>query len=249
VGEDRPRSEAAIDPSERSYRFYGRRTGRRLRAGRQKLLDELLPQFRIVAPGNPDGQAPSLQDPGALFGSAKDALWLEIGFGGGEHLAWQAEHYPQVGFLGAEPYINGTASLIGHLERGHLKNVRIWPDDVRPLLDALPDNCLDRVFILHPDPWPKTRHAGRRIVNPASLDQLSRLMRDCAELRIASDHPLTVSWVLFQLGRRADFEWTARRPDDWRQPVADWPVTRYEEKSRAEGRVPAYLRFRRRPRG
>ncbi|MCZ6764718.1 MAG: tRNA (guanine(46)-N(7))-methyltransferase TrmB, partial [Alphaproteobacteria bacterium] len=158
------------------FRFYGRRKGRKLRPRRQHLVDEVLPQLRI-----------DLQDaatPDRLFDFAPAEIWLEIGFGGGEHLAWQARANPEIGLIGAEPYINGIATLLARLEDDPAANIRIWPEDARPLLTALPQASLARVFILHPDPWPKTRHAARRIVGPETLELLAAAMADGASLRI-----------------------------------------------------------------
>lgn len=223
-------------------RFFGRRQGRKLRAGRVALIEALLPALRIaLEPRKP-------LDPWALFPQRPKRLWLEIGFGAGEHTAWQAEQNPDTGFLASEVFVNGVASLLRHIEERKLRNIRIHPEDARPLIAALPAGCLDRVFLLHPDPWPKARHAERRFVNPANLDALARVMADGAELRIASDHPVYQAWALEQMGRRRDFEWLARCADDWRLRPADWPETRYEAKAKSEGRSSLYLRYRRRPR-
>ncbi|MCW5771693.1 MAG: tRNA (guanine(46)-N(7))-methyltransferase TrmB [Rhodospirillaceae bacterium] len=224
-------------------RFFGRRQGRKLRPARAGLLETSLPALRIpLVPGKP-------LDPWALFPSRPNRLWLEIGFGAGEHTAWQAEHNPDVGILASEVFVNGVASLLRHIDERGLRNIRIHPEDARPLIAALPDGCLDRVFLLHPDPWPKARHAERRFVHPANLDALARAMADGAELRIASDHPVYQVWALEQMGRRRDFEWLARRAEDWRLRPADWPETRYEAKAKSEGRKSLYLRYRRVARG
>jgi tRNA (guanine-N7-)-methyltransferase len=223
-------------------RHYGRRLGRKLRPGRAALLATLLPTIQIpLATGKP-------LDPWALFAPRPKRLWLEIGFGAGEHTAWQAEHNPDVGILASEIFVNGVASLVRHIEERKIANIRIHPEDVRPLLAALPDACLDRVFLLHPDPWPKARHAERRFVSQANLDTLARVMADGAELRIASDHPIYKVWALEQMGKRRDFEWLARRARDWLVRPEDWPETRYEHKAKGEGRSSLYLRYRRRAR-
>jgi tRNA (guanine-N7-)-methyltransferase len=224
-------------------RHYGRRQGRKLRPGRAALLETLLPQIRIpLQPGRP-------LDPNALFRARPERLWLEIGFGAGEHAAWQAERHPEAGILACEIFVSGVASLLRHVAERGLANIRIHPEDARPLLAALPDACLDRVFLLHPDPWPKARHAERRFVSQANLDALARVMKDGAELRIASDHPVYKVWALAQMARRADFAWLARRPADWQVRPADWPETRYERKAQGAGRRSLYLRYRREPRG
>ncbi|MFQ5953541.1 MAG: tRNA (guanine(46)-N(7))-methyltransferase TrmB [Kiloniellales bacterium] len=223
---------------------YGRRRGRRLRPGRQRLIDELLPGLEIRLPqhGRP-------LDPRGLFDPAVEAVWLELGFGAGEHLACQAKAHPTVGMIGCEPFVNGVAALLARIERERLQNVRIFADDGRDLIDVLPEASIGRVFVLFPDPWPKRRHGKRRVVSADSLAGLARVMADGAELRLASDVPEQVRSMLAQTLASRAFEWTARRPGDWRQRPSDWPPTRYELKALDEGRRSAYLSFRRRPRG
>ncbi len=184
---------------------------------------------------------------GGLFRPGVDRVWLEIGFGGGEHLAWQAEANPDVGIIGCEPFINGVASLLKQIDDRGLDNIRIHANDARDLLETLPDACLDRVFILFPDPWPKARHHRRRIVAPATLEQLARIMRPGTELRLATDHADYGRWMLRHLIRHPAFRWRARRPADWRQRPEDWPATRYEAKAIAAGRACLYLSFERTP--
>jgi len=221
-------------------RFYGRRNGRPLRKGQQQLMDTLLPRLAIALP------AAGKLDPGSLFPNNPAQLWLEIGFGGGEHLAEQARTHPDVGLIGCEVFLNGIATLLAQLSTGGLDNVRLYPEDARDLLDALPDASLDRVFLLFPDPWPKRRHADRRFIQPANLDLLARLMKPGAEFRAASDDPTYIGWALAHLMRHPAFAWTARGPADWRTRPADWPQTRYESKALREGRQPVFLRFTRR---
>jgi len=187
-------------------------------------------------------------DPAALFGEPVRELWLEIGFGAGEHLALQAAAHPAIGFIGCEVFLNGIAALLAEVAALGLANVRVFPGDARALLDALPDASIGRVFLLFPDPWPKHRHEGRRFVQATNLDRLQRTMRDGAELRIASDDPGHVAWVLERCLGHPGFEWTASRAEDWRRRPHDWPLTRYEAKAREEGRSATYLRFRRRVR-
>jgi tRNA (guanine-N7-)-methyltransferase len=184
----------------------------------------------------------------ALFGSARSAIWLEIGFGGGEHLAQLAEQHPQTGFIGCEVFENGIVKLLAQVERRRLDNIRIFPDDARLIIAALPPASVDRVFILFPDPWPKRRQHKRRIVSRATLDGLAEIMSDGAELRLATDDGDYLCWILERVTAHPAFEWLARRPGDWRQRPPDWPPTRYEAKARAAGRSPAFLRVRRRPR-
>lgn len=223
------------------HRFYGRRKGRPLRPTRQSLLDTLLPTVAV-----PDGEGPL--DPAALFPFPAREVWLEIGFGNGEHLIWQADANPDVGIIGAEPFLSGVGRLLSYLDERPRPNVRVHADDVRPVLDRLPEASLSRVFILFADPWPKTRHHERRIVSTRTLDRLAILMRDGGELRMATDDMSYLRWMLEHTLVHPAFEWTARRPGDWRERPADWPATRYEQKAIAQGRKPIYLTFRRRPR-
>ena len=236
------------DTSKRTYgpggsarrNLHGRRHGRPLRAGRRRLLQELLPKLRIDLP--PPGET---LDPTALFARPPRALWLEIGFGSGEHLAWQAARHPDIGILGAEYFVNGVAALLRQVDVHGLDNVRILKGDARALLDVLPANGLARVFILFPDPWPKARHHKRRIVQRETLTRLAALMTDGAELRIATDDRSYQSWILAHATAHPSFCWLAEAPGDWRARPADWPPTRYEQKAIAEGRRPVFLRFRR----
>lgn len=228
-------------PNPEQRRFYGRRKGRPLRKGQQHLIETLLPRLAIDLP------AGDKLDPRTLFPAAIEELWLEIGFGGGEHLAEQARLHPGIGILGCEVFLNGIATLLAQASAHGLANVRIHPEDARDLLDALPDQSLDRVFLLFPDPWPKRRHAERRFIQTRRLDQLARLMKPGAEFRVASDDPGYITWALAYLTAHPRFEWLARRPQDWRDRPADWPPTRYEAKALRAGRRPVFLRFRRRP--
>lgn len=223
---------------------YGRRQGRPLRAGRKALLDAALPQLEIALP-----QEGEVLDPAALFDPAPRKLFLEIGFGGGEHLAWQLAQHPEAGFLAAEYFITGVASLLGQLPDGGAgAPLRLYIGDARDLLEALPAACLDRIFILFPDPWPKKRHHKRRLIQHATLDLLARVLKDGGELRFATDDADYLAWALERLSAHPDLVWQVSGPEDWRRRGADWPPTRYEEKALAAGRRPAYLRFRRRPR-
>jgi tRNA (guanine-N7-)-methyltransferase len=206
-------------------------------------MTELLPRLRVTLP------APAQElEPAALFGRIPEDLWLEIGFGAGEHLAWQAEQHRNIDFIGAEVFVNGIASLLRQIRERELHNVRILDGDGRDLLEVLPAACLGRVFILFSDPWHKARHHKRRVVRRETLDHLARLMKDRAELRLASDHPDYVDWMLEAATGHGAFQWLVRGPEDWRRRPDDWPPSRYEQKALAEGRRPTYLRFVRRPR-
>ncbi len=228
-------------PPQSSRRLYGRRRGRPLRQGRQRLAASLLPQIAISFP--PDA-APL--DPKILFPARPAAVWLEIGFGGGEHLAEQAEQHRDIGFIGVEVFENGIARLLAEIARRDLDNIRILADDARLLLDVLAPASIGRVFILFPDPWPKRRHHKRRLVAPATLDRLAIVMQPGAELRLATDDRDYLAWMLEHVTAHLEFVWLARSPADWRDRPPDWPATRYEVKARAAGRAPAFLRFVRR---
>ncbi|CAK0753813.1 tRNA (guanine-N(7)-)-methyltransferase [uncultured Gammaproteobacteria bacterium] len=222
--------------------LYGRRHGRPLRKHKVEVLETLLPQVQLdlPAPG-------TLLDPPALFPVPVSAVWLEVGFGAGEHLAAQAVANPDVGLIGCEPFINGVAGLLDKIEQADvIERVRILPDDARPLLDALPEASIGRCFVLFSDPWPKTRHHNRRFIGPENLPRLARVLADGAELRLASDDPALITWMLDYTWHHPDFEWLATRAADWRVRTSDWPETRYERKAIEAGRTPVFLRFRRR---
>ena len=236
-------SEFSKHPEAPWRNFYGRRKGKHLRDSQKGYLDE---DLAGLSPGAVDWASNPARDPldlVALFGDRP--VWLEIGFGGGEHMVHQAGLHPEVGIIGCEPYINGVAMLLGKLRAAAIDTVRIHPGDVRDLFDVLPAESLDKAFLLYPDPWPKKRHHRRRFVTPEHLDPLARAMKPGAELRIATDIPDYVRQTLEEVPR-AGFDWQAERPEDWRRPWGDWISTRYEQKALREGRVPHYLTFRRR---
>jgi tRNA (guanine-N7-)-methyltransferase len=232
---------AEAEKQRQAFQFYGRRKGRPLRKGRQSLFDELLPRITI-----PLTEAPAL-DPASLFARRPREVWLEIGFGGGEHLAHQAAQHPDIGIIGCEVFEGGIASALSHIAEQRLENVRIHPEDARTLLAALQPRSLDRVFLLFPDPWPKRRHAQRRFI-PGNLDRLAELLKDGGELRVASDDPTYIEWTLQHVPVHPAFQWTAQSPSDWRERPVDAIETRYEKKAREAGRVPHFFRFRRRVR-
>ncbi|TAN56968.1 MAG: tRNA (guanosine(46)-N7)-methyltransferase TrmB [Magnetospirillum sp.] len=222
-------------------RFHGRRSGKALRRNALGLLDGLLPRLAIAVPGADDRL-----DPPSLFPRPVREVWLEVGFGGGEHLASLAEAHPDIGLIGGEVFRNGIASLLGHVQGRGLDNVRIFPEDVRLLLPALPDASLSRVFVLFPDPWPKTRHAERRFVCPDNLDAIARVLVDGGELRVASDDPIYVEWAARHLDAHSAFARMLATVERGTLPD-DWPPTRYEQKCLA-GRAPTFFLYRRRPR-
>lgn len=187
-------------------------------------------------------------DPAALFDPPPSAVWLEIGFGAGEHLAHQAQRHPEVGLIGCEPYVNGVARLLARVEDAGLANVRVHPDDARPMLARLPDGCIARLFVLFPDPWPKARHGKRRLVTREGLDVFARLLADEGTLHVASDvEPYLTDALAAGLAHPA-FAWRAERAADWARPADMGPPSRCEAKALAAGRRPAYLTFVRRPR-
>jgi tRNA (guanine-N7-)-methyltransferase len=231
-----------VAPPERKRLLYGRRRGRPLRTGQRGLVDGLLPRVSIVPP------ACGTLDPAALFDVPPADIWVEIGFGGGEHLAAQAAAHRAIGLLGCEVFENGIVKLLTEIQRSQLTNVRIVSDDARLLLAALPAESVGRAFVLFPDPWPKQRHHKRRIVSPETLDTLGRVMKDGAELRLATDDLGYLAWMLAVVTVHRDFTWLAEGPADWRERPADWPPTRYEAKAVAAGRRPYFLRLGRRSR-
>jgi tRNA (guanine-N7-)-methyltransferase len=181
----------------------------------------------------------------SMFAGAVSEVWLEIGFGSGEHLAHQARMHPDVGFIGCEPFVNGVAALVATIAEDRLANIRIFDEDARLLLPHVSAGSIARVFLMFLDPWPKRRHHRRRFVQPDTLSELARIMSPGAELRFASDEPSYVRWALWHVLRHPGFAWTAQGPDDWRVRWADSIATRYETKGLA-GRKPAYLTFMRR---
>jgi tRNA (guanine-N7-)-methyltransferase len=216
-------------PDSPRQRLYGRRKGRPLRVRKSRLMKELLPKVEITLSAK--------LDPKSLFDFEPPTIWLEIGFGGGEHLAAQAKANSSVGFIGCEPFVNGVASLLDHIDREKLNNVRAFPNDARLLLDALPDASIARCFILFPDPWPKARHAERRFVCPGNLARLARVLRKNAELRLASDDAKLILWMRECLSEAKEFIMQC----DSGTPPADWIPTRYEQKALKAGRPPVYL--------
>ena len=232
-------------------KFYGRRQGRKIRKAKSGLLERFLPCVS-VSPNQPVSTD--------IFGTFVKEVWLEIGFGNGEHLAYQSLNHPDIGFIGAEVFKNGIANLLSlitgikqnadmpdniKLLASRSDNLRIWSDDVRLLFANIPDGFLSRVFLLFPDPWPKKRHASRRFINPDNLKELARILKKGGILRIATDHPVYKSWTLRQLHADSNFRWTAKTGNDWRNPPADWVETKYQRKALLEGRRPIFLDFER----
>ena len=216
-------------------RSFGRLKSRPIKPRQAALMETRLPELRVP---------PGPVDLAALMPGAREA-WLEIGFGGGEHMAAQAARHPDVLILGAEPFTNGVASAVRHVDEQGLSNVRIHDGDVRELIARLPDASIARVFILFPDPWPKVRHRKRRLVQADTVAELARVLKPGGALRFASDWADYVDWALERITTNPAFQWTAGRADDWRIPPADHVTTRYEEK-RLGDCAPVFLDFRRR---
>ena len=220
--------------------FYGRRKGKHLKTSQEGYLAE---DLEALSPGPVDWDVNPARDPldlPQLFDARP--VWLEIGFGGGEHMVHQASENPQVGIIGCEPYINGVAMLLGKIRRANVDNLAVYPGDVRDMFDVLPAASIDRAFLLYPDPWPKARHHRRRFVTSEHLEPLARVLKPGAIFRVATDIPDYVRQTLEEVPR-AGFRWLAEKPDDWRRPWQDWISTRYEMKALREGRVPHYLTF------
>ena len=219
-------------PDHPPLRSYGRLKTRAIKPRQAALMETLLPALRPPA---------GLFDPRALMPGAAEA-WLEVGFGGGEHLAAQAARHRDILMIGAEPFQNGVASALRHIDEADLANVRVHDGDVRELIARMPDASLTRVFILFPDPWPKSRHKKRRLVQSDTVADFARLLRPGGRLRFASDWADYVDWALERFLANPTFRWTAGQADDWRTPPADHVTTRYEEK-RLGDCAPVFLDF------
>ena len=215
-------------------RLYGRRQGHKLRLGQSALVEELLPSISVPEAGPLD--APT------LFGDNRP-LQVEIGFGAGEHLAGQAAANRDTGFIGCEPFLNGVVGALNHVRDGDLANVRIHMGDALEVVERLPDVSLDRLYLLHPDPWRKARHAKRRMVNHGPLDLIAAKLKTGAEFRLGTDDPTYCRWSMMIMAARSDFVWQARSPRDFLDRPADWPETRYERKARRQGREVWYFRY------
>jgi len=217
--------------------FYGRRKGKTLKAPQAEALTTLLPALKL------DLSAPAPEPLASLWSKPPAEIRLEIGFGGGEHLLHRAGEAPDIGFIGVEPFINSMAKLLAGLESEGLENVRLYDDDATRVLDWLPDACLDRIDLLYPDPWPKKKHWKRRFVSKLNLDRFARVLKPDGRFGFASDIDTYVNWTLAHIAAHPEFEWTAGNANDWREPWAGWPGTRYEAKAIREGRTPCYLEF------
>jgi tRNA (guanine-N7-)-methyltransferase len=217
-------------------RLYGRAKGHKLRQGQAALIEEMLPEVSIPETGPLDART--------LFGDERP-LEFEIGFGGGEHLAGQAAMRPDHGFIGCEPFLNGVVGALNHIRDDKLDNVRLYMGDALEALERLPDASLDRVYLLHPDPWRKARHAKRRMVNDGPLDLIAAKLKPGCEFRLGTDDPTYCRWAMMVMNRRRDFAWQAKSAADFLTRPADWPETRYERKARRQGHEVWYFIFRR----
>lgn len=218
-------------------RLYGRRQGHKLREGQAGLVEDLLPKISVPADGPLDAER--------LFGDHRP-LQLEIGFGAGEHLAGQAEMRRDDGLIGCEPFLNGVVGALGHVERLGLTNVRLHMGDALEVIERLPDASLDRAYLLHPDPWPKARHAKRRFMNAGPIALLAAKLKPGAEFRFGTDHPIYCRWAMMIMRARTEFEWLVEQPADFLVRPDDWPETRYEAKARRLGHEVWYFRYRKR---
>jgi tRNA (guanine-N7-)-methyltransferase len=229
------RMDPAAPASQRA--FFGRRKGHSLKPRQAALFDSLLPRIAI------DTAKPAPADLRALFANADDVR-LEIGFGGAEHLAAQAETNPRIGFIGSDGFINAIAKALAAVDADRLDNVRLHHGDASELIDWLPDAALSRIDLLYPDPWPKRRHWKRRFIQDESLKRLARILKRGGELRFATDIADYAAYALARVLRSKEFAWTAETAADWREPWPDFAGTRYEAKAKREGRTPAYFIFR-----
>jgi tRNA (guanine-N7-)-methyltransferase len=231
-----------VDPGEASPQsqraFFGRRKGHKLRAHQADLIAHLLPRLAL------DIEAAPAADLSHLFDAPVDPVRLEIGFGGGEHLIAEAQVFPDTGFIGCEPYVNGMAKILSLIEAGNVTNVRLLAGDAAELLAWLPAQSLARIDLIHPDPWPKRRHWKRRFVQDTTIAAMARALRPNGEFRFVSDISDYCAWTLSHFARSSDFVWTAERASDWREPWPDYTMTRYGRKATREGRDAAYLIFR-----
>ena len=215
-------------------RLYGRRQGHKLRLGQADLVEQLLPEISVPETGPIDAAT--------LFGADRP-LEVEIGFGAGEHLAGQAAARRETGFIGCEPFLNGVVGALSHIRDEALDNVRLHMGDALDVLERLPDGSLSRVYLLHPDPWRKARHAKRRMINHGPLDLIAAKLKPGAEFRLGTDDPTYCRWAMMVLNQRRDFAWTAKGPADFLTRPDDWPETRYERKARRQGREVWYFRY------
>jgi tRNA (guanine-N7-)-methyltransferase len=226
---------------EHELRSFGRRRGRKLSPRQDRLMHELLP--RVAVDLKTPFSVPALEAGSPEENRRRQSAWLEIGFGGAEHLLWQAEHNPSVTLIGCEPFEDGVVKALTRIEEANLTNIRLHMGDARDVLRWLPEASISRAFILFPDPWPKRKHRKRRLVNPSTLALLARVVKPGGELRIGTDIGDYARTMLQAFRAQTAFRWQAESPADWRIRPADWAETRYEQKAEREGRQRYYFRF------
>lgn len=226
-------------PTRATEAFFGRRKGKHLKENHLKALSEVLPKLKL------DLSTKAPENLLELWNRPFKSVRLEIGFGGGEHLLHRARApaMQDVAFIGIEPFVNSMAKLVQSVSKDPIDNLRLFDDDATFVLDWLPDNCLDHIDLLYPDPWPKKRHWKRRFVSKPNLDRFARVLKPGGKFCFASDIDTYVNWTLRHIKAHESFGWIANSPDDWTKPWQDWPSTRYEAKAFREGRTPAYLDF------
>lgn len=237
--DNRPPPPSDEAPSRQHGSFFGRRKGHKLRPHHAALIADLLPHLALDI-----GQPPPA-DLTALFPAGTSAARLEIGFGGGEHLLAEAAAFPNTGFIGCEPYVNGMAKILAQIEARGLSNIRLFAGDAADLLAWAPQQALARIDLIHPDPWPKRRHWKRRFVQHSTIAAMARALTPEGEFRFVCDIDDYVAWTLWHMLAASDFIWLAERADDWRAPWPGYTMTRYGAKATREGRKASYLRFRR----
>lgn len=217
--------------------FFGRRHGKPLRPHQSNLFEDLLPRLKL------DLNTTAPQDLRSLFEVQMENVRMEIGFGGGEHLHNETGRYPETGFIGVEPFVNGMAKMLAALDEAPRSNLRLYDEDATAVLDWLPDASLVGIDLFYPDPWHKRRHWKRRFVSDENLDRFARVLKPGGRFRFASDIEHYVNWTLQHCRRHDAFEWQAEGPSDWNDAYEGWPGTRYEAKAFREGRRAAYLTF------
>ncbi len=214
-------------------RWFGRRIGARFDQQEQLMIDDILPKFQI------DMDAGETLDLQSIFG--EKPIWLEIGFGGGEHLFEQAKNNPNIGFIGCEPFLTGVASLLKKIHSENIQNIRIWPDDARMLIHALPESSIQKAFVLFADPWPKRRHNRRRFITSENLSLLSPILENDAQLIFGSDHTDYIPWAVGQILEHPNFSWCAQKPEDWLNEPAQHVKTRYQTKAENKGDICRFI--------
>lgn len=222
-------------------RSYGRRKSKTLSSKRSLALEEIIPLYGIEK--DIIKQDKNI-NPAELFTFKPKEVWFEIGFGSGEHLVHQALNNPEVGLIGCEPFINGVSALCVSIKEHNIKNILIWDDDARLLMDKMNSHSLDKLFLLHPDPWPKTKHHKRRFVQKETLDAFSKLLKDGAEFRTATDHKALAQWMMEKIYFHPNFTWKASCANDWNTPPDDWTATRYCNKGKSKNHIQVYLNFK-----